>query len=127
MSYDFDFIGFTYNGKHSYNDFGIYRVIDGDRYTEDLVPQMNDKTADMTGANGQYFFGTTHKNRTFSISIAFDNLIEEKFREMRTWLDGKDIHDLIFDETPYKVYSAKVTGTPQLKTICFSSLFAIFC
>ena len=120
MSYDFDFIGFTYNGKHSYNDFGVYRVIDGDRYTEDLVPQMNDKTADATGADGQYFFGTTHKTRQFSINIAFDNLTEEKFRAMRQWFDGKDVHDLIFDEAPYKVYSAKVTGTPQLKTICFS-------
>jgi hypothetical protein len=38
---------------------------------------------------------------------------------MRTWLNGKGIHDLVFDECPYKVYSAKVTGTPQLKTICF--------
>jgi hypothetical protein len=39
---------------------------------------------------------------------------------MRQWLDGKEIHDLVFDEAPYKVYSAKVTGTPQLKTVCFS-------
>jgi hypothetical protein len=39
---------------------------------------------------------------------------------MRKWLDGKNIHDLIFDETPYKVYSAKVTGSPQLKTVCFN-------
>lgn len=38
---------------------------------------------------------------------------------MRQWLNGKEIHDLIFDESPYKVYSAKVTGTPQLKTVCF--------
>ena len=38
---------------------------------------------------------------------------------MRQWLSGDGIHDLIFDELPYKVYSAKVTGTPQLKTLCF--------
>jgi hypothetical protein len=33
--------------------------------------------------------------------------------------NGKEVQDLIFDEQPYKVYSAKVTGTPTLKTICF--------
>jgi phage-related protein len=46
------------------------------------------------------------------VSIAFEELTEEKYRAMRQWLDGKGIHDLIFDEAPYKVYSAKVTGTP---------------
>lgn len=114
-----DFIGFTYNGKHCIKDFGIYRTSDGSRYNDNLVPSMTDKTADVPGGDGQYFFQTTHKNRQFSISIAFDHLTEQKYREMRTWLDGKEIHDLVFDEAPYKVYSAKVTGTPQLKTICF--------
>ena len=114
-----DFIGFTYNGKHCIKDFGIYRTSDGSRYNDNLVPSVTDKTADIPGGNGQYFFQATHKNRQFSVSIAFDHLTEQKYREMRTWLDGKEIHDLIFDEAPYKVYSAKVTGTPQLKTLCF--------
>lgn len=119
MPVDFDFIGFTYNGKHSYNDFGFYRTSDGSRYNDNLVPQMTDKTADVPGGDGQYYFYTKHKARQFSIPIAFDHLEEETYREMRNWLDGKGIYDLIFDEAPYKVYSAKVTGTPQLKTICF--------
>ena len=114
-----DFIGFTYNGKHSINDYKIYRTSNGSRYDDNLVPPINDKTADVPGGDGQYFFDTNYKNRQFSISIAFDSLTEEKYREMRSWLDGKEIHDLIFDEAPYKVYSAKVTGTPQLKTLCF--------
>lgn len=114
-----DFIGFTYNGKHSHYDFGIYRTSDGSRYNNDLVPSMNDKTADIPGGDGQYFFNTTYKNRTFSIPIAFDGLTEKKYHEMRKWLNGREIHELIFDELPYKIYSAKVTGTPQLKTICF--------
>lgn len=115
-----DFIGFTYNGKHCINDFNIYRTSNGSRYDDNIVPSFTDKTADVPGGDGQYFFKTTHKNRQFSVSIAFDHLTEQKYREMRTWLDGREIHDLIFDEAPYKVYSAKVTGTPQLKTICFN-------
>lgn len=119
MANDMDFIGFTYNGKHSFDYFGIYRTSDGNRYNDNLIPPLNDKTADVPGGNGQYFFYTNNKPRQFSIPIAFDNLSETKYREMRTWLDGKAIHDLVFDEYPYKVYSAKVTGTPQLKTVCF--------
>jgi phage-related protein len=33
--------------------------------------------------------------------------------------DGKGIHDLIFDEDPDKIWSAKVTGTASIKYICF--------
>ena len=117
MSYDF--IGFTYNGKHSIDYFGIYRTSDGNRYNDNLVPTMTDKTVDVPGSDGQLYFSTNHKNRQFSISIAFEHLTEVQYREMRSWLDGKGIHDLVFDEAPYKVYSAKVTGTPQLKTVCF--------
>ena len=116
---NYDFIGFSFNGKHSIKDFGVYRTSDGSRYNDNLIPQLNDKAADIVGGNGQYFFGSTHKTRQFSIPIAFDSLTETKYREMRRWLDGKEIHDLVFDEVPYKVYSAKVSGTPQLKTICF--------
>lgn len=115
----YDFIGFTYNGKHCIKHFNIYRTSDGSRYNDDLVPSMNDKTADIPGGDGQYYFYTKHKTKQFSISIAFEHLTESLYREMREWLDGKGIHDLIFDEAPYKVYSAKVTGTPQLKTLCF--------
>jgi predicted phage tail component-like protein len=119
MADNFDFIGFTYNGLHSYTDFKIYRISDGSIYNDNLLPTMTDKTADVPGGEGQYFFNTQHKAKQFAISIAFEELDEAKYRDMRTWLDGKEIHDLIFDEHPYKVYSAKVTGTPQLKTLCF--------
>lgn len=117
--FDYDFIGFTFNGKHSIDDFGIYRTSDGNRYNTNLIPQLNDKTADVPGGDGQYFFYSTYKTRQFTIPIAFDNLSEETLNEVRMWLKGKEIAELVFDETPYKVYSAKVTGTPQLKVICF--------
>ena len=49
---DMDFIGFTYNGKHSMRDFNIYRTSDGSRYNDNLVPSMTDKTADIPGGDG---------------------------------------------------------------------------
>lgn len=113
------FIGFTYNGKHSIDDFGIYRTSDGNRYNHNLIPQLNDKTADVPGGHGQYYFNSTYKNRQFSIPIAFDHLTQQQFDSMKDWLNGTEIHELSFDERTEVKYSAKVTGTPQLKFICF--------
>jgi predicted phage tail component-like protein len=114
-----DFIGFTYNGKHSWNDLGIYRTSDGSRYNANLTAAMTDKTAEVAGSDGQYYFGTTFKNKTFTINYAFDGLTEEKFQQLKTVFDGDGIHDLIFDENPDRVWSAKVTGTASIKYLCF--------
>ena len=114
-----DFIGFTYNGYHSIRDLGIYRVSDGSRYTEDLAPTMEDKTAEVPGADGMYYFGTRFKERTFNVQYAFDSLTESGLARLKEAFRGDGIHDLIFDETPYKVWGAKVTGSAQIKHLCF--------
>lgn len=116
---DMDFIGFTYNGKHSLRDLGIYRTSSGSRYSNNLTATMTDKTADVPGGDGQYYFGTTFKNRTFTVNYAFDDLTEAKFQQLKVVFDGKGIHDLIFDEAPDEVWSAKVTGTASIKYLCF--------
>jgi phage-related protein len=38
---------------------------------------------------------------------------------MKQWLNGKNIGDLWFSEEPYKVYSAKVTGSATITSIAF--------
>jgi hypothetical protein len=38
---------------------------------------------------------------------------------LKRHFSDKQIHDLVFDETPYKAWSAKVTGTATLKYIPF--------
>ena len=119
------FIGFTYNGKHSIDDFGVYRTSDGNRYNYNLIPQLNDKTADVPGGHGQYYFNSTYKTRQFSIPIAFDHLTQEQFDGMKDWLNGTEIHELSFDEREDVFYSAKVTGTPQLKFICFDESYTV--
>ena len=114
-----DFIGFTYNGYHSIRDLNIYRTSNGSRYDESLTATMTDKTADVPGSDGQYYFGTQFKNRTFNVSYAFDNLTEEGLAKLKKVFRGDGIHELIFDETPYKAWSAKVTGTASIKHLCF--------
>lgn len=114
-----DYIGFTYNGTHS-SKLGIVRTSDGSRFNTNLLPTMQDKTVTVPGRDGSYYFGSTYTQRQFSISFAYDSLTEKQFAEIRRVFGDKGVHDLIFDETPYKVYSAKVTGTATLKHIPFS-------
>lgn len=113
-----DFISFSFNGVHS-SELGITRTSDGSRYNENLLPTIQDKTVQVPGADGTYFFGSFYTQRQFSVPIAFDSLTEAEYRKLRQHFGDKGIHELIFDERPYKVYMAKSTGTPQLKTICF--------
>jgi hypothetical protein len=39
---------------------------------------------------------------------------------MREWLNGKEMGDLWFEEAPYKVYTAKVSSAPNMKTLTFN-------
>ena len=116
---DYDYLAFSFNGLHSWDDFEIYRTGDGDRYNIELGSTMQDKTAENPGGDGMYFFGTNHKQKNFNINFAFDHLTEEKLKKMKKWLNGKEMSDLWFAEEPYKVYSAKVTGQPSIKVIPF--------
>lgn len=112
-----DFIGFSFNGYRS-EDLGIVRVSDGSRYTEDLVPTTQDKTVQVPGGDGFYYFGSNYTQKPFIIPIAFDGLTEKQFRELQQVFGTKELGKLVFDERPYKYYMVK-SGKPQLKYICF--------
>lgn len=112
-----DFIGFSFNGYRS-ESLGIVRVSDGSRYNEDLVPTAQDKTVQVPGGDGFYYFGSDYTQRQFSINIAFDELTEKEFRELQQVFGTKELGKLVFDERPYKYYMVK-SSKPQLKYICF--------
>lgn len=112
------YLGFTFNGVHS-SDLGIVRTSSGSRYNDDLLPTTTDKTVEVPGGDGTYYFGSYYTQRQFTIDFAFDRLTDLQLRNLRRCLGDKKIHDLIFDETPYKVYSAKVTGSSSVKHLCF--------
>ena len=112
-----DFIGFSFN-EHRSEDLGIMRVSDGSRYNEDLIPTTQDKTVQVPGGNGFYYFGSDYTQRQFSINIAFDELTEKQFRELQQVFGTKELGKLVFDERPYKYYMVK-SSKPQLKYICF--------
>lgn len=113
-----DFIGFTFNGVHS-STLGITRVSNGSRYVEDLLPSYQDKVVEAPGTDETFYFGSYYKQKIININFAFDNLNESQIRIIKQLFGDKELHELWFDETPYKAYNVKVTGTPQIKYICF--------
>lgn len=118
--YDYrgDYLGFTFNGVHS-SKLGIVRVSDGDRYNKELLPTFSDITATVPGLDEAYYFGSTYTQKTITVKFAFDSLTDAQIREMRKLFSSKKPQDLIFDETPYKVYSVKVNNPPKLNYLCF--------
>ena len=112
-----DFIGFSFN-EHRSESLGIVRVSDGSRYNEDLIPTTQDKTVQVPGGDGFYYFGSDYTQKPFTIPIAFDGLTEKQFRELQQVFGTKELGKLVFDERPYKYYMVK-SSKPQLKYICF--------
>lgn len=113
-----DFTGFTFGGQHS-DGLDIIRVSSGDRYEEQLHPEIKDRTAEVLGVHGDYYFGSDYGTRTFDIDFAFDHLTEYQFRELRKIFGTKNIKELIFDERPYKKYMAKIESPVELSYVCF--------
>lgn len=95
-----DFIGFQFDGIHS-SELGIIRVSDGSRYSENLLPTVQDKTTPVPGADGTFYFGSYFTQRQFNFSFAYDNLTEEQIRRIKVLFGDKKIHDLIFDPTDF--------------------------
>lgn len=121
---DCAFIAFAFGDFNSL-DFGanhakIYRTSEGDRYNINLTPSLQDKTAEVPGGDGMYYFGTTHKQKDFSVNYAFDRLRQEDIQELKKAFSGKEIKELCFSEQPDRIYMAKVTGQASIKTLAFA-------
>ena len=117
-----DFTGFTFGDWHSSDPQTgdiVVRVSGGDRYEEQLHPEIKDITAEVPGRDGEYYFGSDYGPKTIDIEIAFDSLTEKQFRELRRAFGTKKIKELIFDERPYKKYMAKIESPIELSYICF--------
>jgi hypothetical protein len=113
-----DYVTFSFDGVHS-SELGIIRTTDGSRYEENLLPTIQDKTVQVPGGDGTYIFGSYFTQIPFSFPIAFDGMSETQRQKLRKVLAVKTPKKLILDETPYKYYLVKPTGTPSFKYIPF--------
>ena len=116
-----DYVGFTFDGIHS-SQLKILSVSSGDRYTWNLLPSIEDYSIDIVGGYGSNYFGGKFKTREISVNIAFDEVQEIHLRAMRELFSEREVHELYFDEEPYKVYNAVISKTPQIKFIAFGDV-----
>lgn len=113
-----DYVGFTFNNIHS-SQFGLQSVSSGDRYSKSLFPSFKDNVVEHP-KNGAYYFGSRLQNREFPLNLAFDDITEQEFREISTWLyNSGNISSIIFDELPYKKYYGKCSKAPDVKYLVF--------
>ena len=112
-----ELLGFSFNNVHS-SELGIVRIIQGNR-VNDSAPSHKDIVVDIPGAIGSYYYGTIINKKDIVINYAFDNVSEEQLLRIKTIFSDKLPHKLIFDEEPDAYYMARVSGSAQLKHLCF--------
>lgn len=116
-----DYVGFTFNDIHS-SQLNILSVSNGSRYTMNLLPTIEDYSIDIVGGIGSNYFGGTFKKKEFSLNIAFDSVEELQLRAMQELFSEREVHELYFDEAPYKVYNAVISKTPTITYIAFGDV-----
>lgn len=118
-----DFIAFSFGDFNTKNYNGsnksFIRTSDGDRYNQHLTPQLKDKTAEVPGGDGQYYFGTDYGPKVFDVSFAFQGLTKAEIQGIKKRFSGKEIKELCFAEESDRIYMAKVTSQPSIKMLAF--------
>jgi predicted phage tail component-like protein len=112
-----ELLGFTYNNVHS-SSLGITRTSNG-LYDKPLTTGTKDITTTVPGRDGQLYYGSIYNQRTININYAFEEISEAQIKALKRVWNDKGIHDLIFDEEPHKIYSAKSSGSAIISHICF--------
>ena len=114
-----DFRGFRFGKIHT-SDLHLEVVSTSNRYEARILPAPTDITTDISGGDGQYYFGSTYKNREITCEVAFDSVSEQDYRKIRQLFATDKLLDLVFDEEPYKTWKAKLKNKPEFKSLCFT-------
>lgn len=114
-----DFTGFRFGGIHS-SKLHLVVVSSSNRYNKHTQPAGKDYSVEVPGGDGSYYFGQTFSNVEFDVNVAFESVDEITWRKISQIFTTDKLQDLIFDENPYKVYKAKLSGKPDFKFVCFT-------
>lgn len=127
-------LGITFNGKHSYRDFGLTM-----EYFKPQLPQPKKTLVDVSGRNGDgYDFSTVASggeivftNRNLNCKFNFkgkDKLdLESKYTRVAEWLLGAGKAQLIPDNTPGIFFMAEIQELPTWDEIrVLGSLTCVF-
>jgi predicted phage tail component-like protein len=114
---DYEFIGFSFNGIHC-SAYGLTAVSSG-LTQQPLYADFENRTIEVPGRDGAYYFGTKVKTRNFSISTAFENMTSANKKSILNWLNPNTVGKLTFDEAPYKYYYVKISSPPSFSFVPF--------
>ena len=88
--YSGDFLGFTLGDVHS-SQLNITRVSVSDRYDDNLLPTFKDRTSEVPGGDGVYYWDTNYTQKPFVLTVAYDDLRDEDLRALRQLFGFKGI------------------------------------
>lgn len=104
MPWGKEYIDFSFAGRHI-SEFGLVAVTNSDRYQFHGSPEFTDETTSVNGVNGQYYWGTKFKTKTYDYSLATDGMTERQFddfkRHFRPGYYGQFYEDAWFDRYAY--------------------------
>ena len=121
MEFEGSYLGFSFNNVHS-SSFGVVRT-SSERYKEDLTSTFSDNKVVIPGADGTYYMGSNLGERKITIEFAFEKISPTQLNNLKSLCNLKGNHPLIFDEIPYKVYSARITDSVVLRYIPFETIY----
>ena len=119
QDWDTDFIGVSFNGKNLLREYNVYRTSEGDRYETVINSNIKLNTASEKTFDGTYLFDQVKQPLNLNLNLAFDGLTDIQLKELTFLFSPNQIGPLVFDEYPYKVYDAKVTGQPKMDYVLF--------
>ena len=109
-------MGFTFCDIHS-SKYNLLSVSNGGRYSQSLFADFEDSTDSVMGMDGVYYYGTDMKTKPITFHCFINRITETQLRGLRAWLHPKRVGKLVFDESPYKYYIAKISQMPSFSFV----------
>lgn len=115
---DYNFIKMYFDGK-STEDFNLWVVSDGSRYSTSLTPNFSSRTTTNPGRPGALYWGTDIEEKIIQVNLATDSITGEQLSELQIHFAPGKFGKLSFEETEYKYYVATINSPPVFNFIPF--------
>ncbi|MCI8554151.1 MAG: hypothetical protein HFJ80_04310 [Clostridiales bacterium] len=117
-------IGFTFRGKHCYNDYGLV-MRSKDRT---VLPSRRKRQLEIPLRHGMYDFeGSTYNDRVIQVDCFLDGgsgpELRRKIRRIALWLSEPG--RLRFDDEPELSYQARIYSAISLEQVLAAGLFSL--
>lgn len=109
------FTTFIFDGKDC-ADMGVYSITSSGTYTTYIEPTFKDEVLEVPAYDGRYYYGSQYSIQQFQFNLFADNLSLTEYRNLKTWLNPRNVGKLILSDQPYKYYIVKVTSISALNS-----------